>query len=184
MGGLKNTRRIVFPGIDRSATSSPTGSQFNPLRRHGYEVPLGKWMIVPAMSFQYISLGIDGYTESGAGALNLDVDRQTTESFQGNIGGKLYYRWETGNNVIMPGISASYGHEFLRGAKDIVSRLAQEVRPSGSRPLPGQGFCLCGAGVSMFTSNNASFHLGLRCPDRRKQVHRPPHKRVVARISF
>jgi len=147
-------------------------------------VPLGKWMIVPAMSFQYISLGIDGYTESGAGALNLDVDRQTTESFQGNIGGKLYYRWETGNNVIMPGISASYGHEFLRGAKDIVSRLAQGSSPFRIETAsPGRDFALCGAGVSMFTSNNASFHLGLRCPDSENKYI--AHSiNGLARISF
>lgn len=157
----KNTRRIVFPGLDRTATSSPTGSQFTLYGGTGYELPLGKWMIVPAMSFQYINLGIDSYTESGAGALNLDVDRQTTESFQGNIGGKLYYRWETGNNVIMPGINASYGHEFLRGAKDIVSRLAQGSSPFRIETAsPDRDFVLCGAGISMFTSNNASFHVG------------------------
>jgi outer membrane autotransporter protein len=157
----KNTRRIVFPGLDRTATSRPTGSQFTLYGGTGYELSLGKWTIVPAMSLQYIDLGIDSYTESGAGSLNLDVDRQTTESFQGNIGGKLYCRWETGKNVIMPGISASYGHEFLRGAKDIVSRLAQGSSPFRIETAsPDRDFVLCGAWVSMFTNNNASFHVG------------------------
>lgn len=50
---------------------------------------------------------IDGYTESGADALNLSVDRQRTESLQSSIGGKLYYTWESDRGVLMPGAGLS-----------------------------------------------------------------------------
>ncbi|HOW53505.1 MAG TPA: autotransporter domain-containing protein [Syntrophorhabdaceae bacterium] len=157
----KNTRRIVFPGLDRSASSSPTGRQFTLYGGTGYELNINKWMIVPTLSLQYIKLDIDGYTESGAGALSLNVDRQKAESLQGNIGGKLYYTWETGKGVIMPGIRASYGREFLRDSRNIISRLAQGSSPfSIETPSPDRNFLLCGAGVSMFMNNGLSFQIG------------------------
>ncbi|NLT23889.1 MAG: autotransporter outer membrane beta-barrel domain-containing protein, partial [Syntrophorhabdus sp.] len=100
------------------------------------------------------------YTESGAGALNLNVDRQDTESLQGYIGGRLYYTWNTGKSSVMPTIHASYGHEFLRGGQSITSRLAQGSSPfSIETQSPDRNFFLCGAGVSMFLMNGASFHL-------------------------
>ncbi|MDD3844847.1 MAG: autotransporter outer membrane beta-barrel domain-containing protein [Syntrophorhabdaceae bacterium] len=127
----------------------------------GYELSSGRWTVVPNLSLQYINLGIDSYTESGAGALNLDVDRQKTESLQGNFGGRLYYTWETAKSVIMPGISAAYGHEFMRGSREITSRLAQGSSPfSIDTVSPDRNFLLCGAGVSMFMRNGASFHMG------------------------
>ncbi len=180
----RNTRRIVFPGLDRTASSNPAGSQLTLYGGTGYELAMGKWMVVPNLNLQYIRLDIDSYTESGAGSLNLDVDRQSTDSLQGNIGGQLYYKWDTGKSVIMPGVSASYGYEFLRGGRDITSRLAQGSSPfSIETVFPGRNFLLCGAGVSMFTNNNTSFHLGydLQVGENKYTAH---SINGVARISF
>lgn len=180
----RNTRRIVFPGVDRTASSSPAGSQLTLYGGTGYELAMGKWMVVPNLNLQYIGLDIDSYTESGAGSLNLDVDRQSTDSLQGSIGGQLYYRSDTGKSVIMPGISASYGYEFLRGSRDITSRLAQGSSPFSIETVsPGRNFLLCGAGVSMFTNNNASFHLGydLQVGENKYAAH---SINGVVRISF
>jgi outer membrane autotransporter protein len=93
--------------------------------------------------------------------LNLNVDSQDTESLQGYIGGRLYYRWDTGTSSVMPGIHASYGHEFLRGSQSVTSRLAQGSSPfSIETQSPDKNFFLGGAGLSMFLSSGASFHLG------------------------
>jgi len=157
----RNTRRIVFPGLDRTASSSPKGSQFTLYGGTGYEIPAGRWTVVPNLSFQYIDLGIDSYTESGAGALDLNVDRQKTQSLQGNFGGRLYYTWETPRSVIMPGISLACGYEFMRGSRDITSRLAQGSSPFSIETVsPDRNFLLAGAGVSMFTRGATSFHIG------------------------
>jgi outer membrane autotransporter protein len=157
----RNTRRIVFPGLDRTASSSPGGSQFTLYGGTGYEIPAGRWTVVPNLSLQYIDLGIDSYTESGAGALDLNVDRQRTQSLQGNFGGKLYYTWETPKSVIMPGISLAWGYEFMRGSRDITSRLVQGSSPFSIETVsPDRNFLLAGAGVSMFTRSGTSFHIG------------------------
>ncbi len=116
---------------------------------------------MPNLSFQYIDLGIDSYTESGAGALDLNVDGQREQSLQGNFGGKLYYTWETPKSVIMPGISLAWGYEFMRGSRDITSRLAQGSSPFSIETVsPDRNFLLAGAGVSMITRSGMSFHIG------------------------
>ena len=63
----RNTRRIVFPGIDRTATSKPDGRQLTLYGGTGYEFSVNKWTLVPAVSFQYVRLDLDSFTESGCG---------------------------------------------------------------------------------------------------------------------
>ncbi len=158
----RNTRRIVFPGIDRTATSKPGGRQLTLYGGAGYELNINKWMIVPTLSLQYIDLVVDGFTESGANSLNLAVDSQGTQSLLGYVGGKVYYTFDTAKSVIMPGIRASYGYEFLRGGQTVTSRLAQGSSPfSIETPSRDGSSFLVGAMVSMFLKNMpASFHIG------------------------
>jgi len=157
----KNTRRIVFPGLDRTATSKPGGRQMTLYGGTGYELNMNRWTFVPTLSLQYIKLSIDSYTESGAGALNLTVNKQDTDSLLGNVGGKIYYTWDTGKTLLMPGIRASYGHEFLRTGQNIISHLAQGSSPFAVEgPSADRNFLFCGATIAMFLKNGASFHVG------------------------
>ncbi|HOC32396.1 MAG TPA: autotransporter domain-containing protein, partial [Armatimonadota bacterium] len=64
-----NTRRIVFPGLDRTAASSPSGSQISAYGGTGYDFRKGNWTLGPTLSLQYIRLQVGEYTETGAGAL-------------------------------------------------------------------------------------------------------------------
>ncbi|MCX5818130.1 MAG: autotransporter domain-containing protein [Proteobacteria bacterium] len=155
-----NTRRIVFPGLDRTATSSPDGNQITAYGGTGYEFRMNRWMITPTVSFQYTKLNTDSYTEKGAGAINLDVDRQNTESLQGNIGGRISFTWQTDSAVIMPGIRASYGYEFLRGSQNITSRLAQGSSPFSIETMsPDRNFISLGAGITAFTVRDMSVYI-------------------------
>jgi outer membrane lipase/esterase len=156
----RNTRRIVFPGLDRTASSSPGGSQFTLYGGTGYEIPAGRWTVVPNLSLQYIDLGIDSYTESGAGALDLNVDRQRTQSLQGNIGGDCTTRGrpEERHNA---GHQPRLGLRVHEGFPDITSRLAQGSSPFSIETVsPDRNFLLAGAGVSMMTRSGTSFHIG------------------------
>jgi fibronectin-binding autotransporter adhesin len=155
-----NTRRIVFPGLDRTATSSPDGSQFTAYGGTGYDFRKNNWIITPNMSLQYIKLNINSYTESGAGALNLDVDKQNTESLQGNIGARASYACRTDKAVIMPNIRASYGYEFSRNSRNVTSRLAQGSSPFNIETIsPDRNFVTLGAGITAFTVRDMSIYI-------------------------
>jgi len=155
-----NARRIVFPGLDRTATASPKGNQFNAYGGTGYDFRKNNWIITPNVSLQYVRLGIDSYTERGAGAVSLNVDRQNIESLQGNIGTRLSYILKTETAVIIPGIRASYGYEFLRDSQNITSRLAQGSSPFSIETMsPDRNFFSIGAGITAFTVRNMSVYI-------------------------
>jgi len=155
-----NTRRIVFPGLDRTATSSPNGNQFNAYGATGYDIHKNNWIITPNVSLQYISLNTDSYTEKNAGALNLDVDRQNTESLQGNIGTRLSYTIKVDETVIIPSIRVSYGYEFLKDSQNITSRLAQGSSPFSVQTVsPDRNSLNLGTGISVFKASNMSLYL-------------------------
>ncbi|MCX5809228.1 MAG: autotransporter domain-containing protein [Proteobacteria bacterium] len=155
-----NTRRIVFPGLDRTATSSLDGNQLTAYGGTGYDIRKNNWIITPNVSFQYVKLGIDSYTEGGAGAINLDVDKQNTESLQGNIGARVSYTWQTDKAVIMPNIRASYGYEFSRDSQNVTSRLAQGSSPFSIQTMsPDRNFFSFGAGITAFTVRDMSVYI-------------------------
>ncbi|MCX5817041.1 MAG: autotransporter domain-containing protein [Proteobacteria bacterium] len=155
-----NTRRIVFPGLDRTAASSPNGNQFTAYTGTGYDLRKSNWIITPNVSLQYTKLNTDSYTESGAGAINLNVDRQNTESLLGNAGARVSYTWQTDKAVIMPGIRASYGYEFSRDSQNVTSRLAQGSSPFSIQTMsPDRNFLSLGAGITAFTVRDMSVYI-------------------------
>lgn len=106
-------RRIVFPGINRTAVSDQRGRLLTFAGGTGFDIPFSSnWLFTPMLSLEYIRLATEDYTESGADALNLTVEGQSTKLFQGHIGGSLAYVWKTGNVTLTPRIWAMYGHEL------------------------------------------------------------------------
>jgi len=120
-----NSRRIVFPGIDRTATASSSGGQTIAYGGTGYDFQFGPWTIGPAVTFQYLSMAVNGYTESGADSLNLQVDRQTTESYQGSAGFKGSWNWTKDKLKVAPRLWAFYRHEFGNVNPATIAALAQ-----------------------------------------------------------
>ena len=120
-----NSRRIVFPGIDRTATASPSGGQVTAYGGTGYDFSFGSWAIGPALTFQYLWMGVNGYTESGADSLNLQVARQTTESYQGSVGIKGAWNWTKDKVRVVPRLWGFYRHEFGNVNPATIASLAQ-----------------------------------------------------------
>jgi uncharacterized protein with beta-barrel porin domain len=70
-------RKINFGGLNRTASSSPTGNQFNAYGESGYDLNLKPLVVTPDVSLSYSHLWVGSFTESGAGALDLRVDSQS-----------------------------------------------------------------------------------------------------------
>ena len=69
-------RGINFGGLARTASSSTTGNQFNLYGETGYDLKLSRFILTPSATLAYSALWVDGFTEQGAGALNLKVASQ------------------------------------------------------------------------------------------------------------
>ena len=86
------SRNIVFPGVSRHANGSPEGSAFLSQAETGYRLDLGPQMrVTPFASLQGVVFDQDAFTETGAGAINLHVQDESTSSAYGVLGTKLAY---------------------------------------------------------------------------------------------
>jgi autotransporter-associated beta strand protein len=153
-------REISFPGVNRTAKSSTTGHQFNLYAEAGYDLKpknLKPLVVTPAASLAFSTISVNGFTETNAGALNLDVDAQNADSVQLGVGAKVAAPFQKGSAKVVPQAYAFYQHECSKNSRGLDARLSQ-----GSSTLtfttdePQRNFALVGGNVTVFVSKNLS----------------------------
>ena len=105
-------RGINFGGLARTASSYTSGNQFNLYGETGYDLRLSRFILTPSVTLGYSALWIGGFTEQGAGSLNLKVASQSADSLQTGLGGRLTVPFEVGSVTLVPQGYAFYQHEF------------------------------------------------------------------------
>jgi len=117
-------RPIAFGNIDRQAVGKLQGGQFNAYLDLGYTFKAGYFLFEPIVAGQYLYTGLDSFTETGARSLNLQVDRQRVHSLRTQLGGRVAWLWQAGENiVIIPEARAFWQHEYLHGSRDLHAAL-------------------------------------------------------------
>ncbi|MGC9194148.1 MAG: autotransporter domain-containing protein [Syntrophobacteraceae bacterium] len=156
---LFNTNREM-PFFDRTTTASPTGNMFNGYAEEGYDLRAGNFVLTPMASLAYSSLWIDGFGETGADSLDLNVDSQHAQSLQLGPGLRLASVIKCGRAVVAPQLYASYEHEFCNNSRNIDASLAQAGIPFGfqSQQL-GTDFAMLGASITVFSGQSFSVRL-------------------------
>lgn len=80
----------------------------------GYRLDAGNGIqVIPNAGLTYFNNNIDGYTETGAGALNLRVDDTDAQSLFGRVGFDLAKEFESSGMIIRPTVRAAYLYDFL-----------------------------------------------------------------------
>ena len=82
-------RQIVFPGIDRTADASYNGKDITAFVAAGYHFFSDGFTITPLASLQFTNLGLNSYTETGAGDINLQVNSQNYNFLEFRPGRKV-----------------------------------------------------------------------------------------------
>ncbi len=156
-------RKVQFGALNRTATASPDGFEFNAMLELGVEVPVANtgWVLYPVISVIYSRLDIDSYTESGAGALNLTVDEQTVESFLTRAGVRVTTEHRAGDTMIIPQFQALYQNESEDQARTVTARFAGAGGGAfGFQTTDiGQDSVILGAGVTVIPDDTNSFYI-------------------------
>jgi uncharacterized protein with beta-barrel porin domain len=85
-------RNIDFPGVARKANGSPSGAAFLSQVETGYRFNLGaRSDVTPFAAMQGIVVRQNAFKETGAGAVDLHVDGNTTGSAYGVLGAEIAY---------------------------------------------------------------------------------------------
>jgi uncharacterized protein with beta-barrel porin domain len=108
----ESTRHIVFPGVNRTATSDYTGQQYSGIVTVGKHYQVNETTITPLASLQASHLRVGSYTESGAGDANLRVESQDYTFVQSTLGVKAERVIRSGNSTYSPEVHAKWLHDF------------------------------------------------------------------------
>lgn len=101
----------------------------------GYDFLVGGLTLSPTLGLFYIDATIDGFTERGAGGLNLIYDEQTFQSFTGNLGFRVTYAWNLSWGVLLPHLRVDYVREFKDDADVFGVRFAADPNATSTPPI-------------------------------------------------
>lgn len=118
-------RRIVFGGIDRTASSSYDGHQLSSLVSVGYRfMPDAMLFVEPVAGLYLAGLFQEGYGETGAGAANLRVSAADYWSLRSHIGPRIGTRLKLDRGELELHLSALWNHEFNTGNRGVTASFA------------------------------------------------------------
>ena len=123
--GYTVSRNIDFGGLDRTATGRPGAGEFNLALGTGYDFQVGDLTFGPFTTLQYTYLGMQGFTETGADALDLEVSPYDSSSMLYTLGAQAAHNWKLSKDVIITPVAfAGWQHEFLQNGYTINSSFA------------------------------------------------------------
>lgn len=125
-------RYLNFGNIYRVARGSYDGSDISGYLEGGYKVPIFAGITAtPLASFLAMCNHTDSFTETGAGALNLESDSNHTDSYQSGLGVKLAREFKAAKDfTLTPEFGAKWLHEFGDTEANINARFAGETAGS------------------------------------------------------
>jgi len=154
-------RNITFGGIARTARASTHGNQIHAAVETGYDLKIGRVIVSPKASLNYISLETRSFTERNAGALNLAVAKQSAESLQTGLGGRLAGQGQVGQVTLTPQVYAVWQHEFSNRSRGISASLAPGGAPfTFQTDAPSRDFAVLGADLAARFSKKLTARVG------------------------
>lgn len=152
-------RNVSFGGLGRTASRSVNGGAFNTALETGYDFRFTRTILTPAATLFYSRIRVDGFTETGADALNLSVDSQTAESLQGGIGFRAARPFRACGTDGMAQVSAFYQHEFSNNSRGVNARLVQGGASfTIQTDRPRRDLVVLGGGLAFNISSHLSLH--------------------------
>ncbi|MBU4447770.1 MAG: autotransporter outer membrane beta-barrel domain-containing protein, partial [Proteobacteria bacterium] len=148
-------RGINFGGLARTASSYTNGNQFNLYGETGYDLRLSRFILTPSVTLGYSALWIGGFTEQGAGSLNLKVASQSADSLQTGLGGRLTVPLKVGSVKLVPQGYAFYQHEFSHGSRSLSANLSQDSSTLNFQTdAAKRNFAVVGANITVGIKKN------------------------------
>ena len=143
-------RNISVGAINRTASSDADGGQFFVAARGGWDFTEGALTWGPVASGEVTVWDVDGFTETGAGGLNMTVGDQDGVSLRGSLGLRAAYEMKQSWGVVSPNVHL--GVAARSGDDNLVS--TGFVGPISAFTVPVDGgddvWLEAGAGVSAY----------------------------------
>lgn len=153
-----STRSLSALNPDRVANGSTSGNQLMGMFEYGLFTNTEKWESQVFVSGQYAGLRQNGFTETGAGAVNLNVRDSSTDSFRSIIGMRMAGKLST---RVEPEFHAGYIHEFLdANSMTVASFSGTNVSFHQCGLALPKNLGQVGVGSTLLLENNCSIYVG------------------------
>ncbi|MEC4592447.1 MULTISPECIES: hypothetical protein [Nitrospirillum] len=151
-------RTMGFGGLSRTAFGHTKGDELSAGVTAGYRVRVSNLTLEPQAGIQWLKVGRDGFTETGAGALNLVLQDLDATALQSSLGGRASASWKTdGGTVITPALRAAWLHDFRDRALTSQAALAGTTF-AVTGPDTGANALGIGGGLTLQEGNNLNLY--------------------------
>jgi outer membrane autotransporter protein len=154
--GYSGIRQIAFTGINRTAFAKYGGDDATVFLTTGYHFFTDDFTVTPLVSLQATHLNLDGYTETGAGDINLRVSSQSYDFLESGLGANVARPFDLDDGgALLPELHAKWLHEFLSQNLQNVAAFTA----TGSTPFVTPGLNAArdtlnvGAGLTLLSCN-------------------------------
>jgi outer membrane autotransporter protein len=151
---------LIAPNTFATAIGSTEASQFQLAAHGGFNVAKHKYTSFDLIGgIGYISVDIDGYAETGAGALSAVLAGRTMDSAIGQLGGELTLHPDNDDGQLLPVLRVIWNHEFMDDPYVISTGFAGAPATTFTTPGPdlGSDWATVGLGVKGRVSEGTSF---------------------------
>ena len=105
-------REIAFGQLDRFASAQHDGRGGSGYLGTGYDLTLAGLRLRPNAAMEYGRFHQQGFTETGAGSLNLAIDDRTDTTLQSRVGLRADYDLPLPGIKLTPRATVAWGHQF------------------------------------------------------------------------
>jgi outer membrane autotransporter protein len=130
-------RNITVGAINRTAKAEYDGQQYTVYGEAGYHIPADTIDLIPLVSLQYTRSNLEGYTEKGADALNLKVDKQHYDLLEMGLGLKIASIIRNEDFDIIPSVRGKWLYDFIADKAETTSRFTgggASFKTEGAKP--------------------------------------------------
>lgn len=124
-------------GLGGQAQARFGGQQWSGRLQGGMPLPVGgAGVLTPVVGLEWTRLAQNGYTETGAGALSLQVDARSSERWRSVVGAGLSTAWDVADQATLrPSVRLAWHHDLHNGGLDTT---ASFTGGGASFTTPGQ----------------------------------------------
>jgi len=153
---IDTDRTIAFGGLNRSAGADYNGHQITAYSEAGYTRKFGSGYVQPVLAGRYTWLNRESFSETGAGALNLNARSETDHRFDTIAGLRVSASQEFKGVTLVPQAKAFYTHTFgaVRGNAEFTFTGGGTTRIISSNR--GRDSLSVGAGLSVIANDRVS----------------------------
>lgn len=123
-------RQVAFVSggqtVDRIGRGETDGKQFSLGFGSGWDFNRGPLTFGPHFGAYFFDVDVDGFAETGAGGLNVELEDQNARSLTTNAGGHVSYALLTDWGVLVPNAKVDWVHEFEDNRETLAFRFVND----------------------------------------------------------